>query len=207
MVKYHYICHMEIHPKQRKLLNILSKNIEEPLTLEELRERLNLSSRSLVLHHIRQLEKKKFLKRNPSNPRDYKILNHPDELFKYINLYGLAQCGPNGELLTGDPIDRIPISPKMINFDIEDAFMVQAKGNSMKPEIHEDDFIIAKMQNDAEKGDIVVCTLDGEALIKKYYKKDKLLISTNTQYDPIKIKRNSNFKIEGIVKSIICNHN
>ena len=59
--KIYYICHMEIHPKQRQLLNILSKNIDEPLTLEELRERLDISSRSLVLHHIRQLEKKKFM--------------------------------------------------------------------------------------------------------------------------------------------------
>ena len=198
---------MELHPKQRQLLDILLKNIEEPLTLEELRERLELSSRSLVLHHIRQLEKKKFLKRNPSNPRDYKILNHPDELFKYVNLYGLTQCGPNGQLLTGDPIDRIPISPKLINFNIDKAFMVQAKGNSMEPYIHEKDFIIAKMQNEAENGDIVICSLNGEAMIKKYYKKDKLLISINAEYDPIKIKRNSDFRIEGIVKSIICSHN
>lgn len=95
----------------------------------------------------------------------------------------------------------------MINFDIENAFMVQAKENSMESEIHEDDSIIAEKQNDAENGDIVICPLDGEALIKKYYKKDKLLISTNTQYDPIMIERNSNFNIEGIVKSIICNHN
>lgn len=197
---------MELHRKQRQLLNILSKNIEASLTLEELKEMLDLSSRSLVLHHIRQLEKKKYIKRNPSNPRDYKILNHPDELFKYVNLYGLAQCGPDGTLLTGDPIDRIPISPKIIDFDIEEAFMVQAVGNSMEPDIHEGDFIIAKMQNDVDKGDIVICSLDGKARIKKYYKEGKLLISLNSDYDPIKIGRSSEFKIEGIVKSIICNH-
>ncbi len=173
--------------------------------MEELKDRLNLSSRSLVLHHIRQLEKKKFLKRNPSNPKDFRILNDPDDLFKYVNLYGLAQCGPEGTLLSGDPIDRIPISPKMINFNIEDAFMVQAKGDSMKPVIHDGDFIIAEIQNYADNGDIVVCTMDGKTMIKKFYKEGKLLGSTNADFEPIKIEGDS-FRIEGSVRSIICNH-
>jgi len=196
---------MELHRIQRQILQLLINNKEDPLTMEELKERLNLSSRSLVLHHIKQLEKKKFLYRNPHNPRDYKILNHPDKVVKYINLYGLAKCGPNGTLLDGNPLDRIPISPKLINFNVDEAFMVQAIGNSMKPEIHEGDFIIAKIQPTAEKGNIVVCTFDGKAMIKKYYKDS--LVSTNSEIEPIVIKNtNQKFTIEGVVKSIICNH-
>ena len=196
---------MELHRTQRELLNLLLKNQDEPLTMEELKDRLDLSSRSLVLHHIRQLEKKKYLSRNPSNPKDYQILNDPDKLIGYVNLYGMAECGPKGTLLSGDPIDRIPISPKFIDFNIEDAFLVKANGNSMTPYIHEGDFVIAKRQNDADNGEIVICTLDQKAMIKKYYKDSELLISINADVEPIKIE-NDSFKIEGLVKSIICNH-
>lgn len=197
---------MELHLKQRELLKLLSENIESPLTMRDLQDRLNLSSPSLVLHHIRQLEKKKFIKRNPSNPRDYQILNDPDSLVGYVNLYGLAQCGPDGTLLTGDPIDRIPLSPKMISFNVQDAFMVQAKGNSMVPKIHEGDFVIARVQDHADNGDIVVCTLDGKAMIKKLFKEESLLVSFNTEYSPIVLHEESTFKVEGIVKGIVSNH-
>ena len=196
---------MELHRTQRELLDLLIKNQDEPLTMEELKDRLNLSSRSLVLHHIRQLEKKKYLSRSPSNPKDYQILNDPDKLVGYVNLYGMAECGPDGTLLSGDPIDKIPVSPKLLDFNIEDAFMVRASGDSMKPDIHDGDFIIAKKETDADNGDVVICTMNEKVRIKKFYKDTELLVSINPDYDPIKIDRDS-FRIEGLVKSIIYNH-
>lgn len=197
---------MDLHKKQLQLLRLLSENTESPLTIRKLQALLDLSSPSLVHHHIKQLEKKKYISRNPNNPKDYKILNDPKKLFSYVNLYGLARCGPDGTLLSGDPIDRIPLSPKMISFNIEDAFLVEALGNSMEPYIHEGDFVIAKMQNCAENGEIVVCSLDGEVMIKKLYKDKKLLISINPKIDPIVIGQKVFFNIDGVVKGIICNH-
>ncbi|MFA5749743.1 MAG: ArsR family transcriptional regulator, partial [Candidatus Shapirobacteria bacterium] len=94
-----------ISPVQQKLLSTLKNNINNPLTVRELQEDLDLSSPSLVQHHIVQLEKLGYLKRNPTNPRDYQIVSDgPEKLITYLNLYGLAQCGPKGSLLDGDPI-------------------------------------------------------------------------------------------------------
>ena len=197
---------MDLHKKQLELLRLLSKNIESPLTIRKLQTLLNLSSPSLVHHHIKQLEKKKYIRRNPNNPKDYKILNDPEKLIRFVNLYGMARCGPDGTLLSGDPIDRIQISPKMISFNIEDAFLVEASGDSMEPYIHQGDFVIAKMQNSADNGEIVVCTLDDKVMIKKIYKHKRLLISTNTKIDPIIIEQGAYFNIEGVVKGIICHH-
>ena len=59
---------MELHKVQRSLLDLLKQNAGDPLTIRELQSLLDLSSPSLVHHHITQLEKKKFLKRNPNNP-------------------------------------------------------------------------------------------------------------------------------------------
>ena len=75
-----------LHPKQIKLLEILKTNISDPLTLDELADRLDVSGRSVVFHHLKQLEKKGFLKRNPANPRDYIILKDPERNVIYLNM-------------------------------------------------------------------------------------------------------------------------
>ena len=106
----------KLHVAQQKLIKILKNNITDPLTIRELQEELGVSSTSVVHHHIQQLEKKGYLRRNPSNPRDYQILaDSPDKKITYINLYGLAHCGPEGRILDDDPIDRIPIASQILS--------------------------------------------------------------------------------------------
>lgn len=195
---------MKLHPTQQKLLHLLSENITSPLTIRELQDELNLSTPSLVHHHIQQLEKKGYLRRNPSNPQDYQVLaDTPEKKIAYLNLYGMAQCGPNGSILTGDPVERIPLSTQILGFSSDDAFMVKARGNSMAPKINDGDLVIAKKAIDAPNGTIVVCVNQGEALIKKLQKQnDKIiLVSLNSAYDPF--IASDDFKVEGVVKSIL----
>jgi len=192
-----------LHPSQKEILKLLEANIMDPLTIREIQEILTISSPSVVHHHIQQLEKKGYLRRNPSNPQDYQILSdNPDSQFAYINLYGLAQCGPNGSILDGAPIDRIPISTKILGFRASEAFFVRAKGDSMINKIHDGDLVIARRQNIAADGDIVVCTNNGEALIKKVQKQKKgaILVSLNEKFSPFLAEED--FRIEGIVRGV-----
>ena len=192
----------KLHPIQKKLLRILKENIADPLTIRELQERLDISSTSVVHHHIQQLEKKGYLRRNPSNSKDYQVLaDSPEKKITYINLYGLAQCGPKGTILDGSPIDRIPIASKILGFPSSDAFMVKAKGDSMSPKINNGDLVIARKAKKSENGSTVVCINNGEALIKKIQKgKEIILISTNPSYDPFVAAKD--FRIEGIVRGV-----
>lgn len=199
-----------LHPVQKKLLDILIKNVDDPLTVREMQEILDVSSTSVVAHHLKQLEKSGYLKRNPYNPRDYQVVKgSPEKQITYLNLYGLAHCGPNGSILDGNPIDRIPISTKLLSFPSSQAFMVKAVGDSMVPKISEGDFVIVKKTDDAENGSIVACVNDGEALIKKIgkeiegKKKRIILISFNPKCPPFLAK--DDFRIEGEVKGIITN--
>lgn len=196
----------KLHPLQQKLLKLLAKNIDDPLTIRAMQDHLGASSTSVVAHHLAQLEKKGLLKKNPYNPKDYQVLQTPERGITYLNLYGLAQCGPKGSLLDGDVIDRIAISTKLLTFSAEDAFMVKARGNSMEPKINDGDFVIAKKTLSASDGEIVVCVNDGEALVKKIKKseKDHILISLNHEYQPF-IANRKNFHIEGVVKGVISN--
>jgi len=47
-----------LHPIQKKLLNLLIKNIDDPLTIRDMMEILDVSSTSVIAHHLTQLEKK-----------------------------------------------------------------------------------------------------------------------------------------------------
>ena len=194
----------KLHPLQKQLVDLLKVNIDDPLTIRELQEELKVSSTSLVYHHILQLEKKGYLKRNPNNPQDYEILTDtPDRKIVYLNLYGLATCGPRGSILDGNPVDRIPLSSKLLTCGANNAFLVKAKGQSMSPKIHDGDLVIAKKTNSYDNGDVVVCVNNGEALIKKIRKEEKhiWLFSINEKFEPFLAAKD--FKVEGLVKSVL----
>ena len=194
----------KLHTNQEKLIHILRENIDNPLTMIELMEELDVASTSVVHHHIVQLEKKGYLKRNPSNPRDYQLLEDPEKPITYINQYGLAECGPNGSILDGNPIDRIPIASKLLKFPTEEAFMVIAKGDSMEPEISQGDYIIAQKQSFAYNGEIIVCINDEKAIIKSYSKNgDTIILHSLNSFKHQPFIASNDFRIEGIVRNII----
>ena len=195
-----------LHPTQEKLLEILIETNDEPLTIRELQDKCGLSSTSMVAHHMLQLEKKGYLKRNPMNPRDYQIIkNGPESPVAYLNLYGLASCGPNGSILDGNPIERIPISSRLLSFPSYEAFMVKAKGKSMEPKIQDGDYVIVRKISKLDNGKVYVCVNSGEAIIKRVLLDDGRIIlhSFNSDFKPFLAAED--FRIEGEVKSIISN--
>ncbi len=194
-----------LHKAQEKLIEILSKNMDEPLTVRELQDLIGASSTSVVVHHMSQLEKKGYLKKNPNNSRDYQILKRPDKEIAYLNLYGLAACGPEGSILDGNPIDRIPVSTKLLSFPASKAFMVKAKGDSMLPKINPGDFVVVEKSNKAENGVTALCVNDGQVLIKKINLQNKkvILVSLNTEFEPFIAA--DDFRVEGIIRGVISN--
>jgi len=194
----------ELHATQKKLLELLRLNMDSPLTIRELQESLDVSSPSVVHHHIKQLEKNGYLKRNPQNTKDYIITDLPERAVVYINQYGLAQCGPDGSILDGTPTDRIPIASRLLKFPSDEAFLVEAKGDSMEPKIKSGDLVIARKQKHAENGDIVICVNNTETLIKKYVSENQIIILhslNNSKYHPFIAA--DDFRIEGIVKNVL----
>ncbi len=195
-----------LHPKQSELLELLKNNSDNPLTIKKLSEHIGIESPGVLYHHLRQLEKKGYIKRNPQNSKDYVVLDSPENTVVYIAKYGMAQCGPNGSILEDAPIEQIPIASSLLRFSALEAFIVQARGNSMEPKIKNGDIIIAKKQNTAEHGDIVVCVFKLEALIKKIsiIQGNISLVSLNQEkYHPFMVTDENDFRIEGIVKNIL----
>ncbi len=194
----------QLHQIQEQLLELLTKNSDKLLTIREMQQMLGISSTSGVVRHLAQLEKKGYLKRNPYNPRDYKVLDQsPEKEIAWLNLYGLAQCGKNGTLLDNHPIDRIPIATRLLSFPSFEAFLVKAKGSSMAPRIKEGDLVIGKRTNSFENGMLAICINDGEAFIKKIQKDGNsiILTSLNVEFPPFLAL--DDFRIIGEVKGVI----
>lgn len=197
-----------LHPNQSKLLKALKGNLDNPLSISELGELIGISSKGVVHHHLLQLEKKGYIKRNPNNPRDYVVMDSPERAIVHINKYGVARCGPGGGILDGNPVGQIPVPTSLLRFPASEAFIVEAVGDSMEPRIYEGDIIIAQKQNSAEHGDIAVCVFSNEVLIKKILKTDGdvILYSLNQdkeKYPPRRVVHPEDLRVEGIVRNIL----
>jgi len=194
----------KLHPTQQRLLELLKRKLGEPLTIRELQSTLDISSPSLIHFHVQQLEKKGFIKRNPANPADFQVLFDTDNQVCYLNLYGMAKCGPNGTILDGSPVDRIPISTRLLGFPPQDGYLLQARGDSMEPRIPGGAIVIIKKCQYADFDSVVACSYRGEAYIKKLIKEDNSikLHSFNPAYQDMIVEPET-LIIEGVVKGVL----
>ena len=71
-------------------------------------------------------------------------------------------------------------------------FALKIQGDSMTPRICNNDVVIVRQQDDAENGDIVIVTINGDDAVCKRLQKYNdgiALVSLNPQYEPIYLKK------------------
>lgn len=198
----------ELHPVQRKILDYLKINQLEGKTLRDVASEIGINHPFKVSYHLKQLQEKGYLRINPENQSDYKILKDPDEDVAYLNVYSEnAQCGPEGLLAEEHVVDRVPLPTAQFGVtNSADYFLVKARGNSMEPKIKEGDYVLARRTKDLPNGNVVVVAHNGVAKIKKFWIESNdraLLLSLNKKYPPEIIKEGDDFKPVGIVKNIV----
>lgn len=102
-----------------------------------------------------------------------------------INIYGRVAAGIPFEMIE-NIIDTEEISEEMARTG--SYFGLVIKGNSMVPNICDGDVVIIRCQNDAENGDTVIATVNGnDATCKRLrkYKDGVELIANNPSYEPM----------------------
>lgn len=98
-----------------------------------------------------------------------------------------------GDVAAGIPIEMIE---DIIDYEEipanwgskEDFFCLQIKGDSMQPKIDEGDVVVVRKQADAETGDTVIFTVNGDTASCKRLRKTEnglMFIPLNKDYDPI----------------------
>ena len=187
----------ELTGRQQQILDYIRSEIHRrgfPPSVREIGEAVNLSSSSTVHSHLAALEKKGFIRRDPSKPRALEVLDYRDNE-RGID-YGQVRVLPLvGSVAAGAPIlaaENIEATmPFPADVADESTFILRVRGESMiDAGIFDGDFVIVKQQNTATNGDIVVALIGDDATVKTFYREpDQIRLQPeNPAMDPIYVR-------------------
>jgi repressor LexA len=167
-------------------------------TVREIGEAFNISSPNGVMCHLKALEKKGIIKREPNMSRAIMLAAEPlDE--KGLPLVGRIAAGVLHEAIEQD--ERIDFGQM---FSQKNMFVLEVTGESMiDAQIADGDYVIVRRQRTARDGQIVVCeTEEGEATLKRFYmEKNRIRLEpANSTMKPIYVR---NAKILGVVIGVV----
>lgn len=185
----------DLSNRQKAILNFIKSEVREkgyPPSVREIGEAVGLASSSTVHGHLARIEKKGYIRRDPTKPRAIEVLDQDDyaphlkTAFTYVPVLGKVTAG---EPITAiENIDEYFPLPAPIVGD-QEVFMLTVQGNSMiDAGILDGDFVIVKQQHNASNGDIVVAMTDeGDATVKRFYKEKNhiRLQPENSSLEPI----------------------
>ena len=164
-------------------------------TVREVCQALGLSSPSTVHVHLKALEEKGYIKRDPLKSRSI-ALTYPldDDAAVASSGYSTMLNLPLvGSVAAGTPIlaeenitDTISMPVDIVGDSA--SFMLSGRGDSMvEAGINDGDYVVVKEQAVADNGDIVVAIVDDGATVKRFYKeKDCIRLQPeNSSMEPI----------------------
>ncbi|MCL6473308.1 MAG: transcriptional repressor LexA [Firmicutes bacterium] len=183
--------------RQRQILDYILAEINRkgyPPSVREIGQAVGLTSSSTVHSHLAALERKGYIRRDPTKPRALEVIDlrltnkgiSPDKV-KNVPLVGRVAAGT--PLFAQENIeDNYPLP---VDIAGEDSFMLKVKGDSMiEAGILDGDYIIVRQQATANDGDIVVALIDDESTVKRFYKKrDRVVLKAeNKSMEPIIVR-------------------
>lgn len=162
-------------------------------TQEELGEKLGLQKSAIAKYENGRVENIKrsviadmarILNCSPSYLMGWDDSGKPSRKGVIINVLGRVAAGIPIDAVE-DIIDTEEITEELAKTG--EFFGLQIHGDSMIPNICDGDIVIVRQQNDAESGDIVIATINGDEAtckrLRKYYGGIEL-ISNNPSYKP-----------------------
>ncbi len=178
--------------KQEQILEYLKECILKkgyPPAVREICDAVNLRSTSSVHSHLETLEKKGYIRRDPTKPRAIEIC---DDSFQMVRTE-MVSIPVLGNVAAGSPIfaeqnieSYFPVPADYIPKG--ESFALRVRGDSMiNAGIFHGDQIFVNVCNTAKNGDIVVALIDDSATVKTFYKENGRirLQPENDTMDPI----------------------
>ena len=224
------ICSM-LTKKQKNLLVFINKKIRSTgvsPSYEEMKNSLNLKSKSGIHRLISALEERGFIKRLAHKARALEVLKLP-ETASANDIYNsfspsvikggldlentkknVNEISVLGKIAAGTPVEAIQNEVSKVAIPEElskngEHFGLKVSGDSMiEAGINDGDTIIVKKTSTANNGQIVVALIDDhEAMLKRIRKKGKVIAleSANKRYET-KIFGPDRVKVQGILVSL-----
>src|ERR671919_928793 len=156
--------------RQRQTLNFIAETVAErgyPPSVREIGEALGLASSSTVHSHIQALQRKGFIRVDPTKPRAIELLYDPDTdlpleraAARSVPLLGRIAAG--APIMAEEHVEEIYPMPADLVGD-GNVFMLEVNGDSMiEAGILDGDFVIVRQQPTAHSGEIVAAMMPSE---------------------------------------------
>ena len=182
--------------RQQQILDVIEAAMRErgyPPSVREIGEAVGLTSPSTVHTHLASLQRLGFLRRDPTKPRAIEVRYDPNSgaamerrPVRHVPLVGDVAAGT--DVLAQENVEEVYPLPADLTGEGE-LFMLRVRGESMiDAGILDGDFVVARTQITAEKGDIVVAGIPGEeGTVKTFSRKGQkvVLLPSNPKLDPM----------------------
>jgi len=207
--------------RQREILDFITASISErgyPPTLREIGEHFGIRSTNGVNDHLKALEKKGHLRREDLKSRAMRPvapvipLRRPGAVnnvtpiassngssgHSYSDDDDLCEVPILGRVAAGQPILAVEHAQDTVRIDrvllggLREVFGLRIVGDSMIEDgIFDGDYVFVKKTAAANRGDIVVAMIEGEATVKRYYPEGDLIRfqPANSNMQPIIVRR------------------
>lgn len=184
-------------PRQQQILDVIDQHLTErgyPPSVREIGEAVGLTSPSSVQNHLNRLNDLGYLRRDPTKPRALEVRYDPNSgasgdrrPFRHVPLVGDVAAGT--DVLAQENVEEILPVPTDLCGD-GDLFMLRVRGDSMiNKGIFDGDYLVARAQSTARKGDIVIAGIPGEEATVKTWStegNEVVLLPANDNLSPMR---------------------
>jgi repressor LexA len=187
--------------RQQDVLDYLSarhRRREQPPSLSELCEGLNLRSRGSMHKHVQALIQAGLVESMEGKQRGVRLVRPPENPPEQLSLFGYIAAGQPIEALENP--EHIEV-PSYLRTEKE-CYVLQIRGDSMIEEgILDGDWVVIEQRDYARNGEIVVALIDGrEATLKKIEQRpgEVKLLPANPELEPMTYPA-ERIRIQGVV--------
>ena len=193
--------------RQREMHSFIAAFVNRkgyPPTHEEIRQGLKMSTKSLVNHHLKALERRGLIERERDTARGIRLL---DGLRSFkVPLLGHIAASAEPISFSDDDHQEIELTADIVQKQ-DDLYALRVKGDSMMDAlINDGDIVVMRHQAVAEVGEMVAVRLKdrNETTLKRFYPEGKQvrLQPANPRVKPI-FAHPANVEIQGKVMAVI----
>ncbi len=186
----------QLTARQKGILDVIETSMRErgyPPSVREIGEAVGLTSPSTVHSHLASLERMGYLRRDPTKPRAIEVRYDPSSgaaierrPVRHVPLVGDVAAGT--DVLAQENVEELFPLPEDFTGSGE-LFMLRVRGDSMvEVGILDGDFVVARSQQTAQNGEIVVAGIPGEEATVKTYQRSGAsvtLVPANERLSPM----------------------
>ena len=185
--------------RQLAILTVIDEHMRTrgyPPSVREIGEAVGLTSTSTVHAHLGTLQRLGYLRRDPAKPRAIEVrydaasgMHAERRPVRHIPLVGEVAAGT--DVLAQENIEELLPLPADFTGDGQ-LFMLRVRGDSMiDAGIFDGDYVVARQQSEARKGDVVVAGIPGDEATVKTYSSRKAgkvtLLPANERLKPMEL--------------------